>query len=132
MNHSTSTDIFGSEYAQVQRNREAAIKALAAMPPKPIRKMGPADYAPQETNQRLHICERDKARVLLGARCVRLIESDGPQTTAQIGHSLRVSVQSIQSALNERTDVTRESVNKRSKKTGNTQTVALWSINKCI
>ena len=58
MNHHTSTDIFGMEYANVQRNREAAIKALAAMPPKPIRIMVDADFKPKEDERQMRVAER--------------------------------------------------------------------------
>lgn len=113
MNHSTSTDLFGSEYAQIQRNRQVAIKALAAMPNKPIRKMGPADYAPKNIKplpsyeETKH--DQSKAdRKLLAARCVKLLHTNGAQTTAQLARELKVGSRLIACALAEVTGILRE------------------------
>lgn len=123
-----SSDIFGHAYAEERGNRERAIVALAKMPQKPIKKLTPADFAPKDPPRPVYVCEKDKERALLGARCIRSLETDGPQTTAQIGRSLRVSVQSIAGVLKDHIGVERDKVSERSKKTGYTQTVTLWML----
>lgn len=128
MNHSTSTDIFGMEFANVQRNREAAIRALAAMPVKPIRKMGPADYRPREEPKRVFVCERDRAMERLGERCVKAIQdNNGPLTTAELGRILRVSTQAIGHALAERDEVNKSPIEERSMKTGRMEQGWKWA-----
>lgn len=128
MNHHVSTDVFGCEYANVQRNREAAIKALAAMPVKPIRKMVPADFAPKECNRDLRVCEHDRERKLLEVRCVKLLEDQGSLSTAEIGRILRVSTQAIGHSLTGCSEVARVEINERDRKTGKTVSGWLWSI----
>ena len=127
MNHSVNSDQFGYEYDDVQRNRARAIIALEKMPEKPIRQMVPSDFAP-ETPPHILISESDKAKSLLVARCIKSLGDDGPQTTAQIGHSLRVSCQAIAGVLKDHGGIERDKVSERSKKTGNTQTVTLWML----
>ena len=128
MNHHVSTDVFGCEYASVQRNREAAIKALAAMPPKPIRIMVPADFAPKEDTRRGLICEHDRERKRLELRCVKELEDQGSLSTADIGRILRVSTQAIAHALTGCAEVSRVEINERDRKTGKTVSGWLWSI----
>ena len=128
MNHSVNSDQFSYEFDEVQRNRARAIKVLESLPRStPIRRLTPADFA---TKPPPHIImsESDKAKSLLVARCIKSLGADGPQTTAQIGHSLRVSCQAIAGVLKDHIGVERDKVSERSKKTGYTQTVTLWML----
>lgn len=127
MTHAVNSDQFGYEYAEVQRSRARAFIALGKMQQKEIRKMVPSDFAPKNKPQ-IMMSESDKAKSLLVARCIKSLGADGPQTTAQIGHSLRVSCQAIAGALKDHGGVERDKVSERSKKTGYTQTVTLWML----
>ena len=128
MNHPTSTDIFGCEYANIQREKLVAQRIYEENCHKPRRIMGPDDFKPKDPPRPIYVSESEKNRALLGARCVRSLEDDGTQTTAQIGHSLRIGVEAIEGALRGRPDVTSVKVSERSRKTGRTSIVDQWTI----
>ena len=100
------------EYANVQRNREAAIRAPAAMSPKPIRIMGPADYKPKDMKpirdyEETKHDEAKEARKLLSARCVKLLQ-DGALTTIEIAAQLKVGQRLVACALREIAGIERQ------------------------
>ena len=122
MNHHVSTDVFGCEYANVQRNREAAIKALAAMPSKPIRQMTPMDYSAKnltpETVQKFKQkeCQTTRNKLALREKCIAIMRELGPQTTAEMGRLLRVSSRAVALALDDVQHIKRETIHERSRK----------------
>lgn len=122
MNHSVSTDVFGCEYLNVQRNRAAAIKALENMPVKPIRQMTPLDYSAKNLTPEtvVKFCEREckvtRNKLSLRDKCVDILRKMGPQTTAEIGRELRRSTRSIALALREVVNINEEQIHERSRK----------------
>jgi hypothetical protein len=122
MNHSTSTDLFGMEYANVQRNREAAIKALAEMPVKPIRIMVPMDYSaknltPESVKEfRQRECQATREKLALREKCIAILRELGPQTTAEMGRLLRVSSRAVALSLDDVQHIKKETIHERSRK----------------
>ena len=135
MNHSVSTDVFGCEYLSVQRNKASAMKALDAMAPKPIKKMGPMDYSAKNippsplrnavTKEDAVVRERDCLR----QRCLVLLRALGAQTTAQLARETKKSGGAVRCALNGTPGVMKEQgAGARNAKTGNVSRITLWML----
>jgi hypothetical protein len=116
-----SSDLFGYNYADAQRNRERAIAALAAMPPKPIRQMGPMDYSARnltpETVQKFRQkeCRVSRDKLALREKCLGILREMGPQTTAEMARDLKKSSRSVALALREVVNIKEEKVRVRVK-----------------
>ncbi len=93
------------EYSTMSRNRDAAIKALAAMPVKPIRVMLPSDYSGYREATKPVAIERVKAnfgrrlnvhaRKALALKCAVYLREHGPTPTSQLSKHFQLGCKFI-------------------------------------